>query len=213
MGTVRRVTDAQVKELRGWLRQGASLKKAARKADMDRKSARKYREGPLPSAARSPRTWRTRPDPLAAVWPELEALLQREPSLQAVCELARMPFELGFQSFQKGERIGRAAREAGDDRPVAQAPHLASVGLHDGLIEADLPVTGHHHLPALADREDGRAVPRARRLAHRLRSVAFMPNVDQGRTSVPTERRHRASMWEEARRRSSASRIGLPADE
>ncbi len=84
MGTVRRVTDAQVKELRAWLCGGASLKKAARKADMDRKSARKYRQGPLPSEARAPRTWRTRSDPLAAVWPELEEMLLREPSLQAV---------------------------------------------------------------------------------------------------------------------------------
>jgi hypothetical protein len=84
MGTLRRATDAQVKELRRWLRRGASLKKAARKADMDRKSARKYREGPLPSEARQPRTWRTRLDPLASVWPELEAMLMREPGLQAV---------------------------------------------------------------------------------------------------------------------------------
>jgi hypothetical protein len=84
MGTVRRVTDAQVKELRRLLRQGASLKKAARKADMDRKSGRKYQEGPLPSERREPRKWRTRPDPLAGVWPELEEMLRREPGLQAV---------------------------------------------------------------------------------------------------------------------------------
>jgi len=85
MGMVRRVTDAQVKELRIWLHQGASLKKAAMKAGMDRKSARKYRElGQLPSEARRARLWRTRRDPLAAVWPELEEMLRREPGLQAV---------------------------------------------------------------------------------------------------------------------------------
>jgi hypothetical protein len=85
MGMVRRVTDAQVKALRTWLLQGASLKQAAMKTGMDRKSARKYRKsGQLPSETRQPRTWRTRTDPLAAVWPELEAMLQREPSLQAV---------------------------------------------------------------------------------------------------------------------------------
>lgn len=85
MGTLRRVTDAQVKELRTWLHQGASLKKAAMKAAMDRKSARKYRDlGQLPSQTQLSRTWRTRPDPLAAVWPQLEALLQNEPGLQAV---------------------------------------------------------------------------------------------------------------------------------
>lgn len=67
MGMVRRVTDGQVKELRRLLRRGVSLQKAARKADMDRKSARKYREGPLPSEAGKPRTWRTRRDPLGRV--------------------------------------------------------------------------------------------------------------------------------------------------
>src|SRR5579863_1874988 len=85
MGTIRRVTDAQVKELRKWLHQGAPLSKAAMKSDMDRKTARKYRDlGQLPSEARRPRDWRTREDPLAAVWPELEEKLRREPELQAV---------------------------------------------------------------------------------------------------------------------------------
>ena len=67
MGTVRRVTNAQVKELRLWLHQGASLKMAAMKSGMDRKSARKYREQDrLPSEASGPRSWRTREDPSGA---------------------------------------------------------------------------------------------------------------------------------------------------
>jgi hypothetical protein len=85
MGIVRRVTDAQVKELRTWLQVGASLKRAAMKAGMDRKSAHKYRElNQLPSEIRRPRTYRTRRDPLTQVWPELEEMLAREPGLQAV---------------------------------------------------------------------------------------------------------------------------------
>src|SRR5437588_507450 len=89
MGIRRRVTDGQVKELRQWLHQGASLKKAAMMANMDRKTARKYRPAqPLPSERRPPRTWRTRPDPLAAVWPQLAELLQRDPGLQAKTLLA-----------------------------------------------------------------------------------------------------------------------------
>jgi Mu transposase, C-terminal domain len=83
MGTLRRVTDAQVKLLRRLLQEGASLRRAALKTDMDGKSARKYRAGALPSEARRPHTWRTRVDPLADVWPELAALLQTEPSLMA----------------------------------------------------------------------------------------------------------------------------------
>ena len=85
MGVLRRVTDAQVKELRGWVHRGASLKKAAMKAAMDRKTARKYRDlDRLPSELRRPRVWRTRPDPLGAVWPQLEEMLTREPGLRAV---------------------------------------------------------------------------------------------------------------------------------
>lgn len=84
MGTLRRVTDAQAKVLRRLLNEGASLRQAALKTDMDRKSARKYRAGqPLPSEARKPHTWRTRADPLADSWPELVGLLQGEPSLMA----------------------------------------------------------------------------------------------------------------------------------
>src|SRR5207302_7390526 len=63
---------------------GASLRKAALRANMDRKSARKYRElGQLPNEARQPRTWRTWPDALAEVWPAVVEQLQREPRLQA----------------------------------------------------------------------------------------------------------------------------------
>jgi hypothetical protein len=82
--TGRQATDAQVKELRKGLQQGASLARAAMKAGMDRKTARKYRDrGKLPSENRTDRTWRTRPDPLLEVWPQLQELLQREPGLQA----------------------------------------------------------------------------------------------------------------------------------
>jgi Mu transposase-like protein len=84
MGSSRHITDAQVRHLRHWLNRGASLQTAALKANMDRKSARKYRDGePLPSERRQPRRYRTRPDPLALVWPGLEEQLQREPRLQA----------------------------------------------------------------------------------------------------------------------------------
>ena len=84
MSQGRRVADAQVQHLRKAFRQGASLSLAAMKAGMDRKTARKYRgSGQLPSEAVVPHTWRTRPDPLADVWPALEQLLQGEPRLQA----------------------------------------------------------------------------------------------------------------------------------
>lgn len=84
MGRPRTVTDAQVKELRRQLNQGASLRRGALKADMDRKTARKYRDlDELPSEARKPHTWRTRVDPLADVWPTVAERLAIEPRLQA----------------------------------------------------------------------------------------------------------------------------------
>ena len=78
-----RVKDAQVKELRRRLQGGSSLRMAALKSGLDRKTASKYREGMMPSERRSGRKWRTRVDPLAAVWPELQAELERAPALQA----------------------------------------------------------------------------------------------------------------------------------
>src|ERR1051326_3588005 len=82
------ITDAQVKELRRQLRRCSSLQKAALKTGMDRKSAAKYQEGKMPSERKSARTWRTRIDPLAAVWPEVQAELERAPGLQALTLLA-----------------------------------------------------------------------------------------------------------------------------
>ncbi len=46
-----KVTDAQVKELRLRIQRGSSLKKAAMKTDMDRKSGRKYRRERFPAKA------------------------------------------------------------------------------------------------------------------------------------------------------------------
>src|SRR5271163_4343139 len=84
MGAGRRATDAQVKELRRKLGLKASLQAAAMKAGMDRKTGRKYRDsGKLPSESHVPHTWRTRIDPLIDVWPQLEEMLQREPTFQA----------------------------------------------------------------------------------------------------------------------------------
>ena len=61
-----------------------SLGKAALRAGMDRKTARKYvREGKLPSELKKPHTWRTRPDAFEKVWPEIEAKLAAAPELEA----------------------------------------------------------------------------------------------------------------------------------
>ena len=78
------VTDEQVKLLMSLLKQGIVQVTAAAKAGMSERTARKYvRSGATPSEAKVPHTWRTRSDPFAEVWPEIEALLRQDAGLQA----------------------------------------------------------------------------------------------------------------------------------
>ena len=79
------VTDGQVSELWRWLAVGKSLAASARMACMDNKTARSYRDDPtLPSHRKLPRQYRTRIDPFAEIWNDVEQLLQSEPGLKAV---------------------------------------------------------------------------------------------------------------------------------
>src|SRR5207245_9158775 len=77
------VKDRQVKELRHWLQKEATLSLAALKTGMDRKTARKYRRGQLPSEAAREHDWQTRPDAFAEVWDEVESLLQVATGIEA----------------------------------------------------------------------------------------------------------------------------------
>lgn len=78
------VTDAQVKVMRKQLDKTNNVTHSAMKADMDRKTARRYRDlGKLPSEAREPRTWRTREDPFSEDWPSIEAQLRAADDLDA----------------------------------------------------------------------------------------------------------------------------------
>lgn len=66
------------------LGKGKSLITAASKADMDEKTARKYRElGKLPSDIKVDHTWRTREDPFIEVWEEVKGRLEINPGLEA----------------------------------------------------------------------------------------------------------------------------------
>ncbi len=62
---------------------GTPLSTAAIRAGMSENTARRYRTGPLPSQRKPLRQYRTRPDPFAALWPEIEALLVAAPNLEA----------------------------------------------------------------------------------------------------------------------------------
>src|SRR5260370_1352255 len=75
------VKDRQVKVLRHWLQREATLSVAALKTGMDRKTARKYRRGKLPSEDAREHDWQTRWDAFAEVWAEVQSLLEVAPGL------------------------------------------------------------------------------------------------------------------------------------
>ena len=78
------VTDQQVRLLMKLSKTEKTLSIAAVKAGMDEKTARKYRGlKRLPSKVQVEHTWRTRKDPFANVWAELEEKLGNNPGLQA----------------------------------------------------------------------------------------------------------------------------------
>ena len=78
------VTDGRVKELRRLLGMGRTLADSATMAEMSEKTARKYRdEDGLPSQQKAPRMYRTRSDPFADVWDEVQQRLEVEPRLKA----------------------------------------------------------------------------------------------------------------------------------
>ena len=66
------------------LKDGKPLSTAAAQAGMSEPTARKYRRRKkLPSEVKEPRGWRTRVDPFAAVWDEVEELLTLDAGLDA----------------------------------------------------------------------------------------------------------------------------------
>lgn len=79
------VADAQVRKLMSELKKHGQLGRAALRAGMDRKTARKYRdEGKLPSEQKEVRTYRTRKDPFEEDWAYVEGLLEDAPELEAL---------------------------------------------------------------------------------------------------------------------------------
>lgn len=60
------------------------VERAAMKAGMHRETARRYlAAGSGPQTLKKPHTWRTRPDPLAKIWPEAERWLEESPEVEA----------------------------------------------------------------------------------------------------------------------------------
>jgi hypothetical protein len=77
-------TDRQVRILMTLINKEETLAAAAAKANMDEKTARKWRDcGMLPSESKAERNWRTRPNPFEDVWEEIREKLTVNPSLEA----------------------------------------------------------------------------------------------------------------------------------
>jgi hypothetical protein len=63
------VTDEQVRLLRKKImREKKTIAAAAAAAGISERSAYTWKQGALPSETKTPRVWRTRPDPFAAIW-------------------------------------------------------------------------------------------------------------------------------------------------
>ncbi len=83
------LSDAKAGQMFALLHQGQSVARIAKTLHMGERTIRKYRDqGTLPSQQpKSPRTYRTRTDPLEPFWPEIEEFLENDPRLRPVALL------------------------------------------------------------------------------------------------------------------------------
>ncbi len=78
------ITDVRASKMYRLLHQGESVASVSRRLKMSQKTVRKYRDADqLPSQTERPeRTYRTRQDPLAEFWSDIEGLLQQDSQLK-----------------------------------------------------------------------------------------------------------------------------------
>ena len=97
---------------------------SAMKADISRPTARKYLEGQQPpDRLQVKHTWRTRPDPLASIWPQAEAMLRQAPELEAKTLLehfaGREPWNLSERHLRTLQRrVAQWRLQNGPDKEV-----------------------------------------------------------------------------------------------
>ena len=144
------ITDQQVRKLRRLDGKAIAKEVAAVQAGMDAKTARKYRRlGKLPSEVkRMDRDWRTRPDPFAEVWPELEEQLQVNPGLEAKTLFAdlqrRFPGRFAdgqLRTLQRRRQAWRAQHGPAKEVFFAQVHHPGRLAASDFTHCTDLGVT------------------------------------------------------------------------
>lgn len=108
--------DRKVRKLMEAYQKTGKLSVAALRADLDRKTARKYlKAGVLPSELKREHTWRTRSDPFARYWGEAEEMLRGAPEIEAkalfewLCERHVDAYDEGqLRTFQRRVRTWRA---------------------------------------------------------------------------------------------------------
>ena len=143
------IKDRQVKRLWQVLASGKTLAQSADKTNMDEKTARKYRElGRLPSEVAPERTWRTRYDPFAEVWPEVHLQLQEAPGLEAKTLFAwlqtKYPGKFDdsqLRSFQRGVKRWRATAGPAKEVFFSQVHHPGRLCASDFTHMKSLAVT------------------------------------------------------------------------
>jgi len=118
------VSDRQIRRLKMLMSTGFTLGQSALKTHIDEKTARKYTgTEKLPSEMMSPHTWRTRTDPFADVWAEMEQYLELNPGLEgrSLFEFLQRQYPGRFpdgqvRTFQRRLRVWRAL--AGEPKEV-----------------------------------------------------------------------------------------------
>lgn len=118
------ITKQQYRKLMSLYQETGNVSDSAMKAGMSRPTARKYLEaGQPPHELQAKHTWRTREDPLTAIWPQAEAMLKEAPDLEAKalfeywCErCAGAVQERHLRTFQRRVQLWRL--QHGPDREV-----------------------------------------------------------------------------------------------
>jgi hypothetical protein len=110
----------------------------AARSGMSVKTARKYRDGRLPSECRTAHTWRTREDPFAGVWDQIAAFLGKDCDLQAktLFEYLQREHPGRFQdgqlrSLQRRLKVWRATRGPSLEVMFAQKHIAGDLGQSD----------------------------------------------------------------------------------
>ena len=144
----KRITDHQVNKFKD-LRRQFNQEATAAKVGISVRSARRIEQRATLPSQRGPRTWRTRPDPLAGVWEsEIVPLLRSTPGLTSVTVLEEMQRRHGeglgeavLRTLQRRMRGWRALE--GEEREVffAQAHTPGRLGLSDFTDAAELGVS------------------------------------------------------------------------